>query len=109
MSVDFNALSALTTSALNRFCDDPPGTPDVNGCDAPDQIACSALGVEDHGLSGSIVFGIAFDFALRVGAIVALDPLHRPNLDDLVEEFRGKVRREKYESRPQVSSTVGSA
>ena len=93
--IDFSALAALATSALTpHFHEDTDvGIAVANGCNFPDSTAASILGIEpcEYRVPDSIAFNLGFGFALKLGALLASNPLEHPNLDAIIAEHRAEV------------------
>jgi hypothetical protein len=94
--IDFNALSALATSVLtphNRRKEYELDVAVVNGCGFPDSIAASILGVElvESQLPDEIAFNLGFGFALKLGALLALDPLQTPDIKAIIVQHKAEV------------------
>jgi hypothetical protein len=68
----------------------------ANGCGFPDEIARQMLGVREarKKLSDSMFFALGFDFALKLGALLAANPLECPDLKDLISERRALVQQD---------------
>ena len=81
-------LPRLASNAVAFYCDADPD------CRTPELIARTPLGTnalivtDDEIELFTTPFDLAFAFALQLGARIGADPLHYPNVEDLIEKYR---------------------
>ncbi len=91
VTIDQSAVAAIATSALAAY-------PHKLGYEAewnqPERVASEPLGFNetefsDDDLSVAVeIFDAAFGFALQLGARIGANPLHTPEIKDLIATYR---------------------
>ena len=95
--MDFNALSALATSALTAHASSDFGstgeTSVANGAAFPNILAYHIIGLTDGPeIDQTCAFCLGFDLALQLGAMLALEPLKLPNLKGALSEAKRELK-----------------
>lgn len=87
------ALSALATATLMMH--HPDKGRDVPDSRYPADIALDLVGVHMNGkhMEDASSFGLGFAMGLELGAVLAVDPLHCPNINNLVSKYEELVRK----------------
>jgi hypothetical protein len=103
--IDSIALSSLATAALMMH--HPDKGRDVPDLRYPADVAREVVGVarNGHTLDDACAFGLGFAFALNLGALLAVEPLRRPDLTDLISEYEKLVRREYVDRLDEVATS----
>jgi len=93
--MDSRVLNALATVALYPHLDGLSGSgvndggPEANGAEFPDSLAATIL--DEKAIDDAWKFDTGFNFGLALGAMLAQDPTHSPDLGDLILRTRRAI------------------